>query len=184
MVREVFRTHFDAGLKSLSQFKKDPDFEAAGFVFNNEIVLAVSLLMKDQMAATTVHASCDFDGKASAPTAPEILGLCVDALGSVFSQLFDPEKPDRIESLAGESLSAMEDIPFEWTPLTVEGRKIWLKVDKSNPKLDQMAEDWLDKHDPDRIEREKIEHKKTEKLFVTGAPRKSSETPDDDDTFH
>jgi hypothetical protein len=48
-------------------------------------------------------------------------------------------------------MSALEEAPFEWTPLKIqEVQKITvhIKMDKSNPTLDRMAEEWLEKNDP------------------------------------
>jgi hypothetical protein len=181
MVQEVFTSNFDEGLGKLralreSQTGKHPveiEFEASGSVYPDELVLSVSIIEKDQLAATTVHASADFDPKASSPTIQDLLSTCVDAIGSVYTQLLDPANSERLEQLTSESLSALEDIPFQWTETTVEKRKLFLKVDKSNPRLDQMADDWLSKNDPDFEERQKAEQAETEKLFVTGPNPKS-----------
>lgn len=166
MVTEVFTTNFDEGLKRMGELTKvDVRFKAHGNVFADEVVLSVSLLTEGQMAATTVHASSDFDPKASSPTIEDLLSTCVDAIGGLYSQLLLPE---RLEQLTSESLSAIEEAPFDWTQVQVEKRKVFLKIDKSNPELDQMADDWLAKHDPEFEQRQKEEQEETEKLFVTG----------------
>lgn len=172
IVSGIFDTNFDAGLKALDQLKKAKShFFAHGRVYVDEVVLSISLMHKDHLAATTVHASSDFDPKASAPTIEDLLAACVDAVGAIYGQLLDPAKPERLEQIADESLSALEDVPFQWTPVKVEKHTIHLKVDKSNPMLDEMADDWLAKHDPEFKKRSHEEHAETEKLFVTG-PKK------------
>ena len=168
MVATVFSNHFDRGLKIYSKFKKGPRFEVNGEIYGNEIVLAVSLLSEGELAATTVYTSCDFDPKASAPNAQDLLAACVDAAGTLFGTLLDPENKDRIEQLAEESLSAMDNIPFEWAKVEVDGLRIFLKVDKSNPKLDELADEWLAKNDPGLRHLEELTRRETEKLFVTG----------------
>jgi hypothetical protein len=173
MVREVFSAHFDEGLKALGKIKPDPAFSVAGGIYPNEILLAVSLIHGGQLAATTVHASVDFDPKASAPTAQDLLAACVDAVGSVFEQLIDPKDRLKLEALAGESLSAFEGIPYEWTPVELERYRIFLKIDKSNPEIDKLTEDWLNQHDPERVKQAEEEESATEKLFVTG-PKKGN----------
>lgn len=183
MVQELFTSHFDEGLKAFSKLKAEPRFEATGAIYPDEVVLSVSLGNEGVLAATTVHASCDFDPKASAPTVQDLLGACVDAVGGVFGELLDPKKPERLEQLADESLAALEDIPYDWTALEVEKRKVYLKVDKSNPSLDQMTEDWLAKNDPKYAEREEEEQKETEKLFFTG-PKKGGEDSEGSGTIH
>jgi len=173
MVGEVFATNFDEGLKAFEKVTGGAasSFKAGGQIFADEIVLTVSLLTENQIAATTAYASIDFDPKASSPTLQDQLAFCVDALGGLFSVLMDPGKPEELEKLANESLSALEDVPYDWTPVDVEKRKVYLKLDKSNPVLEQAADDWLAKNDPDYKKRLKEEQSETEKLFVTG-PKK------------
>lgn len=169
MVTEVFTTNFDAGLKALAKVAEGkPYFKVSGQVFVNEVVLCISLMQKGQMAATSVYASVDFDPKASSPTVQDLLSSCVDAAGSVFSYFFAPEHPERIAQVAQSSLAAFEDIPFEWTSVEVDRHKIFLKVDKANPELDQMADDWLRQNDPDIKRIDDETEKETEKLFITG----------------
>jgi hypothetical protein len=188
MVRELFTTHFDEGLKALAQFKENPEIDARGTIFPDEVILSVSIGHVGHVAATTVHASCDFDPKASVPTAQDLLSACVDALGGIFEILLDPKHPARLEQLAAESLTAFENIPFEWAAYNVDRYKVFLKVDKANPKLDELADDFLRKNDPDLVEREKHEEEETEKLFVTGKKRPPKPgDPDgggEDPTFH
>jgi len=173
MVGEVFSTNFDAGLKTLAALKPSPQFVADGEIFPDEIVVCVSLTHKNLLSSTTVYASVDFDPKASAPKIEELLAACIDAAGSVFARLLDERKPKRIEQLAADSLGALEDVPFDWSAVDIEGRKIHLKLDKANPSLERMTDDWLAKNDPEHKLREKEEHDETEKLFVTG-PKKPS----------
>lgn len=172
MVNEVLTTNFDAGLKALkSLHSQSATFSTHGRIDATEISICVSLLIEGQLAATTVHASTDYDPKASAPTVQDLLGACVDAVGSLFGQLLDPKNKTMLEQVSTQTLSAMKDIPFEWTPVTLDRTKVFLKVDKSNPVIDKMTNDWLEKNDPDHKARLKQEHEETEKLFVTG-PKK------------
>ena len=169
MVAEVFRTNFEVGVKELRKFTKgDLSFDVNGAIFADEVVLCVSLLEENQLAATTVYASADFDPRASAPTAQDLLAICVDGIGVVYGQLLDPEEPKRLEQVASESLSAVEDIPFVWTQTNVERRRIYLRVDKANPQLEALADDWLRKHDPNLHELEEMNEEEAEKLFITG----------------
>ena len=110
----------------------------------------------------------DFDPKANLPTAQDLLNVCVDAIAGVFQGLLDPKNKERLEQLTSESLSALEDVPFEWTAVDIEKRKVFVRLDKSNPTLDAMADDWLAKNDPEFKKKEDSEHSETEKLFVTG----------------
>jgi hypothetical protein len=170
MVNQVLTTTFDEGLKKLNQLSpKNPSvFFTTGRIFSDEIVLAVSLIQQGRLPATTVFASVDFDPKASAPTVEDLLGACVDTVGSLFSEFFSPKHPARLEQMLSESLSALDNAPFEWTAIKLEKYKVHLKMDKSNPVVDSMADDFLSKHDPSFKEREREEAEETEKLFVTG----------------
>lgn len=175
MVNEVFTTNFDEGLKALKQFNPAKAyFSTTGRIYIDEVIVCVTLLHEGQMAATSVYGSCDYDPKASSPTIQDLLGACVDSIGAVYGQLLSPETPKVLEQLTNESLSALENIPFEWTEFKVERHKVYLKVDKSNPQIDKLADDWLEKHDPDLRSELEEEGKETEKLFVTGPKRNST----------
>ncbi|MGZ3709265.1 MAG: hypothetical protein ACXWPM_11045, partial [Bdellovibrionota bacterium] len=116
-----------------------------------------------------IYASCDFDPKASSPTAQDLLGACVDATGGLWGQLLDPTNRKGLEQLADESLSALQNAPFEWASVDVDQYRVFLKVDKANPELDQRADEWLEKNDPEYHERQQREAEETAELFVTGA---------------
>ena len=54
-VRDVFTTNFGEGLKTLAKRQKaKAAFEVRGAIFSDEIVLAISLALEGQIAATTV----------------------------------------------------------------------------------------------------------------------------------
>lgn len=175
MVNEVFTTNFDSGLQTLTKLMEGkPGFEANGAVYSDEVVLCVTLAEEEQIAATTVYASSDFDPKASSPTIQELLSACVDGIGAVYGQIFSTEHPDRLEQVASQSLSAMDNIPFHWSEAKIDRYRIYLKVDKSNPKLDQMADQWLSQHDPELKQLHEQNEEDARKLFVTGEEAKKS----------
>lgn len=169
MVTEVFSANFDEGLKKIAKLTgNDAHFEASGSVFPSEVVVCVTLIHGDSLSATTIYASSDFDPKASSPTIQDLLALCIDAVGSVFHPLLNPKKSEALEDLVAATLSTLEDVPFDWTPVDVDKRRIFVKIDKANPKLERMADEWLAKNDPEHQAREELERGETEKLFVTG----------------
>jgi hypothetical protein len=173
MVTEVFSKNFDEGLKKIRKLTKDElGFQAMGQVFPEEIVLCITLVQEKSLSATSVYASVDFDPKASTPTIQDLLPLCVDAIGAVFEPLFNTDDKEALEGLVEGPLSALNDIPFEWTLLQVDKQRIYVKMDKANPHLDRMADDWLAKHDPDLEELERQAEEETKNLFVTG-PKKT-----------
>ncbi len=149
MVTEVFVTHFTEALATLKKLKKKNRFVISGSIYPDEILLTVSLVEEGVLSATSAHASCDFDPTASQPTAEDLLAACVDALASLFSELL-PADPKKLAEVIEQPLSEFKDVPFDWTPMTVNKREIFLRVDKLNPTLEQMADEWLDKNDPDR----------------------------------
>jgi len=172
MVCEVFTNHFDQGLLAFNKIRPNSQFEATGAVYSDEIILGVSLVTEGQLSATTIYGSCDFDSKASSPGVEEILAACVDAIGSLFGLLLSPESPEKLEQLASDTLSTLQDdVPFEWTGVDSNKRKVFLRIDKSNPLVDAMADSWLAKHDPESQKAQFEEEKETENLFVTG-PKK------------
>jgi hypothetical protein len=169
MVNEVFAANFGDGLKAMKKLTKDDAyFDCNGQVYPSEVVLAVTLIQGKNLSATTVYASSNYDPKASAPTIQDVLSLCVDAIGSVYQPLLDANNESQLENLASASLSALQEVPFEWTPIVVEKQKLFVKLDKANPKLDLLADEWLDKHDKTRKQREAEEEEETKRLFVTG----------------
>lgn len=169
MVADVLTANFDSGIKALTAVAGAPaHFSVLGELYPDEVLLGLVIQIEGQLAATTVRASADFDPRANSPTVQDLLSACVDAAGSLLGQLLDPKNKARLEQLASESLGAMDNVPFVWTPVVLDRYKIHLLVDKTNPKLDKLADEWLDKHDPDRAAREAQEHAETEKLFVTG----------------
>lgn len=177
MINEVFATNFDAGLKALRKFNPtEAFFSTTGRIYTDEIVICVSLMLEGKMAATSVYASCDYDAQASSPTIQDVLSACVDAAGAIYGQLLSPDTPEVLEAVTNESLSALENIPFIWTEVQMDRNKVFIKVDKSNPELDRMTDDWLEKNDPDRHAESEEQQQATEKLFVTGPKRGSGTT--------
>ncbi len=170
MVREVLTAHFDEGLKALStpELCKEARFEVSGSIWPNELILSASIQGEGSMNATTVHASVDFDPKASSPTLQDLLNQCVDAIGGGFENLFGNRDKAHLEKIAHGSLADWEDVPFDWTRTEVEKKSVWIRMDKANLTLDKMADDWLSKNDPEFKQGAEEEQSETAELFVTG----------------
>ncbi len=166
MLSGVFAANFSDRMKQLPDIEK-LQFLSSGEIYSDEVVIHVSLVEEGKLSATTIHASCDFDPKASSPTVEDLLAICVDGVGDAFSSLFEA-KPDADgnPAILSPALSALGSAPLLWTEAEVSKRKIWLKIDKSNPVLDQAADDWLAKNDPDFEKRQKEEAKEAESMFV------------------
>jgi hypothetical protein len=153
LVEETLIQALEPGLNEVKKIHADSTFKAQGAIFNDEILLSITLSHGSEvLSATTTHGSIDYRPDQEKPSVNDLLALCLDSLGSVFQFYLDPEFPERITQITDSSLGALEDAPFEWTPLKLdENQKIavHVKMDKSNPLLDRLAEDWLSKHDPD-----------------------------------
>ena len=174
MAREVFATHFDEVLKAIrARMGAKAGFEVHGAIFADEIRLTITLATADRGLPTSAHASADFDPKASSPKAEDIIGACIDGLGSIFQQLTENLTDDRIEELFGTLDDLGKDLPFEWTKAEINNIRIYFRVDKANPGLDQMADDWLAKNDPRYEENQAADAAEAEALFVMG-PKKTN----------
>ena len=55
----------------------------------------------------------------------------------------------------------------------MERYRVWIRVDKANPELERLAEDWLQQNDPQFREQRERDELATKELFITG-PKKNS----------
>ena len=153
LVEETLTQGLEEGLTTIREIHPESGFHAGGAIYENEILLAITLTQgPTQISATTVFGSADYDPNAEKPALMEILSACLDAAGSVFQHYLDPAFPERIAQIADQSLGALEEAPFQWSPLRPENHpkiEVHVKIDKSNPVLDALTEDWLKKNDPD-----------------------------------
>jgi hypothetical protein len=174
MVTEVFHAHFDSALKIYEKLQPGSSFSVRGAVCASEIWIAVSLVTEKKLSAATVYASCDFDPKASAPTAQELLSACVDSIGTVFGTLLDETHPETIALLAEDSALILDQMPAVWTPMEADEREIFFRFDRLNPLLENLADEWLNKNDPKLADLENETEEEVKKLFVTGPRRDTS----------
>jgi len=153
LVNETLTQALDTGLEEIKKIHPESAFRSQGYIYGDEIVLSISLIHgAEVLSATTVHASVPYIPGQEKPTINELLAWCVDSAGIVFQYYLDPEFPERLSQIAESSLGALEDAPFEWSPVEVNPKQkavVHVKMDKSNPVLDRLAEDWLQKNDPD-----------------------------------
>lgn len=149
MVRGVLLKNFAPALKEVEQIKAKPDFEVGGRIFPDEIVLYASLATEGSVGATTVWASADFDSKSTKVGAELILASCLDAVGAVLEMFFTVKDRNKLEQFVGDSLGAIENAPFVWSPVEIERQQVHVKIDKVNPKLDALADEFLAKAESD-----------------------------------
>jgi len=175
MVHEVFMSNFSDSVEAM-KLSPAPVFVTQGEIYSDEIVVHASLVQEGRLAGTTAYASTDFDPKASSPSIEDLLSLCVDALGDLFQQLFElAEKSGDKANILDANLQDLGELPLEWTQVDINKRKLFVRVDRANPSLDQAADQWLAKNDPGFLENEAEESKKAEKLFVI--PNKAAGKP-------
>jgi hypothetical protein len=153
LVEETMAQALAPGLEAIRKIHADSGFKAQGAIFGDEVVLSVSLTHGPEvLSATTVHASVDYHPNQEKPSLNSLLALCVDSIGQVFQYYLDPAQPERVAQIAESSLGALEEAPFDWTPMhpqPAQSLAVHVKMDKSNPLLDQMTEEWLRKNDPE-----------------------------------
>ena len=159
-LRLVEQTVTQAMLKGLEEIKKThpvSEFYADGAIFSDEVVLTLTLSHGAQnLSATTVHASTDYEPGADPTISPgvaleKILGACVDAASAIFDYYLDPKSPIKIAQIADHSLGSLEEAPFDWTLIEKTQPPVWVKMYKTNPKLESLADDWLNKPDPEFV---------------------------------
>lgn len=149
LVNETLAQTFQASLSILKNEFPETKFESGGYLLSDEIVLTATLNFgAENLAATTVYASTDFDPQ-NTTALEKALPICLDAVGSVFDFYMDPTFPERLKQLTESTLSALDEAPFEWTALEGLTPAVWVKMDKSNPRLDQLTQEWLKKNDPE-----------------------------------
>lgn len=152
LVEETITKAVEKGLIEIRKIHPVSEFKAGGAIFGDEVFLALTLSHGAQnLSATTVYASADFDPNDDRVKLEDILHACFEAAGSVFDFYLDTAHSDRITDLAHHSMSALDEAPFEWTEINpAESLKIktFVKMDKSNLLLDELTEKWLRENDP------------------------------------
>lgn len=149
IVEEALHSTFEAGLKRVIAKTNEAHFHASGAVFGDEIRLTGTLLYgKDSLNATSIHASIDFDPITGAETVDARLASCIDAIGDWLEHYLQNEDEEVFESFINVSLGGITDGPFDWTEAKDNTTpKAWIKIDKVNPVLETLADEWLNKHE-------------------------------------
>ena len=153
LVEDTLATATEKGLLELRKKYPDSKFKSYGAIYGDEVLLAITLSHgATNLAATTAYASADYNASLPEPGLEATLAACLDAVGTIFHFYLDPNDSEKIEQLSNHSLSALEEAPFEWTSLEIVENQtvaVWVKIDKSNPELDRLTEEWLSKNDPE-----------------------------------
>lgn len=169
LVAEVVYTQFAEVFDAFHAEKRvAPKVVARGSLGPSEIILALSFEKPNSIAAVTTYASVDYDPKASLPKAEELLGACLDALGAYLEGFLNKMDLDRANHFFEGQWDLFSDIAHEWTEVSVDGRKVFLRVDRANLGLDELTDAWLEANDPKQKLKANETHTATENLFVTG----------------
>jgi len=158
IVEETLIESLKKGIEELKKIHPICNLKAGGAIYSDEVILSVTISHGEQsLIATTVYASANFDPLAEEPGIESVLSHCLDSAGTVLSHYLDPSYPERISQLADAPISALEEAPFEWTAMEEAKVATWVKIDKSNPALEALAEEWLLKNDPTYSKEEALE---------------------------
>jgi len=153
IVEETFAETHKKGLDILKTIHPICEIKAGGAIYADEVLLAITISHGTQsLIATTVYASADFNPLMPEPGIELVLSECLDSVGTVLEHYLDPAYPERIAQLADAPISALEEAPFEWTKMEESKVTTWVKIDKANPALEALAEEWLIKNDPNYSE--------------------------------
>lgn len=198
MVNSVLDETFAGDLEKIrstypGEFSKI-QFESRGYIFPDEILLAVTLVQPGKIAANTILASADYNPNAdlSLARSQEIVHFLLDQIGAFLddqlrsnesqdgktnantdllsqaaaaiadSKLGTPilgalggDSPDdyvtgnKLERFLSDTLGAMLNAPFDWSATKADEKTVvYLKVEKTNPSLEEAAELWLLNNDP------------------------------------
>jgi len=158
LVEETLAESLKNGLIELKKIHPICDLKANGAIYAEEVLLAITISHGDKsLIATTIYASADFNPLMPEPGIELVLSTCLDSVGTVLEHYLDPKFPERISQLADAPISSLEEAPFEWTKMEEAKVSTWVKIDKSNPALEALTEEWLKKNDPHYSEADESE---------------------------
>ena len=158
LVEETLSESLKLGLIELRKIHPISDLKAAGAIYADEVLLVVTISHGPQtLIATSFYASASFNPLMPEPGIEAVLDSCLDSVGTIMLNYLDTKRPDLIAEVAAAPIGALEEAPFEWTVMEEAKVSTWVKIDKSNPALEELAEDWLVKNDPSYSKEEAIE---------------------------
>lgn len=150
IVEETMNETLASGLEALKKHHSICDLKAHGALYSNEVLMAITISHGEQsLIATTVYASADFNPVMQEPGIEVILNECLDSAGAILTHYLDPKHADRIADFASATIGSLEEAPFEWTKVDETKVTVYVKIDKSNPALESLADEWLRNNDPE-----------------------------------
>lgn len=149
IVEETLTESLDKGIEELKKIHSICELKASGAIYSDEVLLAITISHGPKnLIATTVYASAEFNPLMPEPGIELVLSNCLDSAGSVLEHYLNPAFPERISQFASSSIGTLEEAPFEWTPMEETKVSVWVKIDKSNPVLETLTDEWLKLNDP------------------------------------
>ena len=128
------------------------EFSAHGRIYKKEITLRISFHRKGDLKFMNFEASIDYDAKVENQIFDKI-GLGVDALAGLIAEYF--ENNEEIE------------IPYVWTEIKFEGKKLWVQHSTENPNLEAEANKILGLTEDDTILKNPDDEKSADALDAT-----------------
>ncbi|MBC86108.1 MAG: hypothetical protein CL677_02925 [Bdellovibrionaceae bacterium] len=123
---ELVTQVIEALSESFSKPAKVGKFFCEGRIYKSEILVRLGYLANGRLVQANAEASIEFDFQKE--KAQDIIGLAVDACGSLLDNYF--QNPD-------------EDFPREWKPFDFEGKQIFLQFTTDNSELEAEADKLL-----------------------------------------
>lgn len=156
LAEETLAENYKDLLESLKEYRNHNQFLASGQIYEDEILFTVTLSHgPDQIHSTTFYASADFTVDQELPKIDDVFAAALNACGSVIDACIGT--PEKLEALCNGSLSNLEEAPLDWTGHVSDGVALHVKVDRTNPILEQMALDLLeDESEPENKEAEQF----------------------------
>ncbi len=90
LVEETLKDSLKEGLVELKKIHPISDIKAAGAIYSDEVLLAVTISHGPQtLIATTVYASANFNPLMEEPGIEKVLDSCLDCVGTVLLHYLD-----------------------------------------------------------------------------------------------
>ena len=150
LIEGIFDKNFSDQIKGKG--KKREAFVVYGMIYQDEVVIAVSLKNPTNMHMTTCYASMDFPPPSFIPEsgAPAVgtpsasdavqtaVNSCIDVIASFFQTYFEEERPVDYES----------EYRQEWVPVDLEKTlRVFLRLNRDNLEVEAASEQFLAEHD-------------------------------------
>lgn len=130
-IEALFRENFQKELKGAK-------IMVEGKIFSQEILLRVGFLEPGRLTQMNFEVSMGYK-LTKEDSAISSLSICVDVCGSLMAEhLEDPENAP--------------ELPFSWTEIDFEGKKVWIQHSTTNTELEKKASSLLGEEEPTLVQ--------------------------------